>query len=387
MLQMNSRILRTAVALGAAVVAAAINGLLWPDFGLRYPLIGFYPAILVAALLAGAWGGAICTAASALIAAFVWLDPRLSMNVSRAADAVALAVFCLVGAVISVLTGYSSRRTTLERAARERAEAAEREVAQALDREQRARAEAEQANRLKDGFLSTVSHELRTPLNAVVGWTEMLRSGELAAPAQERALRAVADNAQRQMQLIDDLLDIGRIAAGTLRIELSATELATVVRKAIDVVEPAVRAKNLQVRVDCPSLVCRADPGRLQQVLWNLLTNAVKFTAPGGTIDVSIRRDEEAAEIRIRDTGAGIPLAFLPHVFEPFRQADSSATRAQPGLGLGLSIVKRLVEAHGGTIAAESGGEGQGACFVVRLPAATAAGFAPSFVDKMDMHA
>jgi CheY-like chemotaxis protein len=206
-------------------------------------------------------------------------------------------------------------------------------------------------------------------LNAVLGWADMLRSGRLSDAAGKRALSAISVNAQRQMQLIAELLDVSRITSGTLRIQTADVDVADVVRKAVDVVEPAALAKNLYLNVEAEASVCRADPGRLQQVVWNLLTNAIKFTPTRGTVDVSVGRRNGSVEIRVRDTGSGIRTSFLPYVFEPFRQADDSTTRREGGLGLGLSIVKHLVEAHGGTITADSAGDGQGSCFTVRLPA------------------
>jgi signal transduction histidine kinase/ActR/RegA family two-component response regulator len=521
----KTRSVRLLVALATAAAAAIVNDLLWPEFGSRYPLVMFYPAIVATAFLGGAGAGVFCTIASSLIAALVWLSPHASKTVSPAADAVALTVFVTIGALISLLTDISAKRSTRERAARERAERVEGEladeladvvrlqqfivsvfrredpteivrdlleiavelvaaaaahvhvfdradgilrltaqvgrsprhvngltaaddaadpiarafrlkqeivvrgeaaggphvrlhavpmiaadgtvlgvlttyrdgrplserrahfletsiqqVAQAIERchllraERAAREEAEQASRLKDGFLSTVSHELRTPLNAVLGWAEMLRSGRLAGPAQQRALSAIAENAHRQMQLIAELLDVARITAGTLRIEATDIGVLEVIHKAVDVVEPAVRAKSLQLDVQGTETMCRADPGRLQQIVWNLLTNAIKFTPAGGRIAVGVDCRNEDVRIEIRDTGRGIRASFLPHVFEPFRQGDISTTRTEGGLGLGLSIVKHLVEAHGGVISADSAGEGQGACFTVRLPASTAVG-------------
>lgn len=517
--RVRSRFVGIGIALATAAIAAIINGLLWPDFGNRYPLIGFYPAIVFTAFVAGAWPGILCTVAASVIAAFVWLDPHLSPHVSRATDAVALTVFAAVGALISALTDLSVRRAVRERASRERAERAEHELAdeladarrlqqlttsvfrcrdplailrdlidstsellnagavhvylhdeasnvlkladctdgsmitsadrveavgtgpildacrlrrrivfesgppggaktpeseasplitadgkvlgvltvraartpiterrrrivdvwlqqaaqalercRLLERECTARREAEEANRLKDVFLSTVSHELRTPLNAVLGWAEMLRTGQLPPAAHQRALAVISDNAHRQKQLVDDLLDVARITSGTLRIEPSDIVVIDIVRKAIDVIEPAARAKGLHLTIDAADVRCRVDADRLQQILWNLLTNAVKFTPAGGLIEVGVAKGDQGVEIRVRDTGMGIPVAFLPHVFEPFRQADAAPTRSQSGVGLGLSIVKHLVEAHGGTIRAESRGEGLGACFTVTLP-------------------
>jgi signal transduction histidine kinase/ActR/RegA family two-component response regulator len=239
-----------------------------------------------------------------------------------------------------------------------------------LEREQTARTAAETANRLKDQFLATVSHELRTPLSAVLGWAEMLRSGVLDASRRQRASEAIFNNAKRQAQLIDELLDVARIMSGKLRLEHVDVDPREIVAGALEAVQPAAEARNIQIETEIdPALAAfYGDPPRLQQILWNLLSNAVKFTPPGGTVRVRVRRNGNAGEIVVSDTGAGIPADFLPAVFEPFRQADGSRTRRHGGLGLGLAIVKQLVEAHSGSVTVRSAGEGQGATFAVRLP-------------------
>jgi signal transduction histidine kinase/ActR/RegA family two-component response regulator len=238
-----------------------------------------------------------------------------------------------------------------------------------LERELEARVTAEQANRLKDQFLAVVSHELRTPLNAILGWSDLLRSGKLDTPKRDRASRAIFDSAKRQAQLIDELLDVARIMSGKLRLERSTIDLTEIVNGAIAVVQPVVEARRIEIVVDGSQAISPmyGDGSRLQQVVWNLLSNAVKFTPEGGTVRVQVRASGSLAELVVADSGEGIPADFLPYVFEPFRQADASTTRPHPGLGLGLSIVKQLVEAHGGTIAAENGDRG-GAVFTVRLP-------------------
>jgi signal transduction histidine kinase/ActR/RegA family two-component response regulator len=244
------------------------------------------------------------------------------------------------------------------------------EIQHLLEREQTARASAEDANRLKDQFLAVVSHELRTPLNAILGWADMLRRGTLAEPQRERALRTIHNSAKRQAQLIEDLLDVARITTGKLRLERALVDLREVVRDALQIVQPGADVKRIRIAVDTdPAVVpLYGDAARLQQIVSNLLSNAVKFTTPGGTVQVRLKREGNLLELAVADSGQGISPAFLPWVFEPFRQADGSTTRVHSGLGLGLSIVKNLVEAHGGTVAAESGGEGCGATFTVRLP-------------------
>ncbi|HEU4368965.1 MAG TPA: ATP-binding protein [Methylomirabilota bacterium] len=239
-----------------------------------------------------------------------------------------------------------------------------------LAREQRAREEAETANRLKDEFLATLSHELRTPLNAVLGWAVTLRTAQLDAATRTRALEAIERNARAQSQLIEDLLDISRIVTGKLRLDVRLVDPAAVVEAALDAVRPAARAKSIElipVLSPCTGPV-HGDPDRLQQVVWNLLTNAIKFTGAGGRIEVGLARTGSSVEITVTDTGQGIAPALLPFVFDRFRQADSSSTRSQGGLGIGLALVRNLTELHGGTVAAHSAGEGQGATFRVRLP-------------------
>ncbi len=241
-----------------------------------------------------------------------------------------------------------------------------------LEREHAARASAEEANHLKDQFLAVVSHELRTPLNAILGWADMLWRGKVDPGLHERAFRTIYGSAKRQAELIEDLLDVSRIMSGKLRLDRTIVNFEDVVRDALQVVQPAADTKDVRitVRTDRSIGPVHGDGARLQQIVWNLLSNAVKFTPNGGRVGVRIRREEDVVELVVTDTGQGIPESFLPSVFEAFRQADASTTRPHRGLGLGLSIVKNLVEAHGGTISAGSGGEGKGATFVVRLPIA-----------------
>jgi signal transduction histidine kinase/CheY-like chemotaxis protein len=239
-----------------------------------------------------------------------------------------------------------------------------------LNREHAARSAAEEANRLKDQFLAVVSHELRTPLNAILGWAELLHGGKLDLLKSDRASRAILESAKRQAQLIDELLDVARIMSGKLRLERSTVDLIDIVHSAVAVVQPVIEAKHINVEIDTPPGLSTlyGDSSRLQQVIWNLLSNAVKFTPEGGTVRVCLHTSAGQAEMVVADSGDGIPAEFLPHVFEPFRQADASTTRMHSGLGLGLSIVKQIVEAHGGTVAAENDRTGRGAVFTVRLP-------------------
>jgi len=247
---------------------------------------------------------------------------------------------------------------------------AEAEREQLLQREHAARAEAEAANRIKDEFLATLSHELRTPLNAIVGWVGMLRAGKLNEPNIAHAIEIIDRNARAQAQLIDDILDVSRIVSGKIRLEIEPVELSKVVEAAVDSVRLAAQAKNIHVRTafDPGAGPVAGDPDRLQQVIWNLLSNAMKFTSEGGSVIVEVRSSGSHIEILVKDTGEGISPNFLPFVFERFRQADGSLTRDHKGLGLGLAIVRHLVELHGGSVRAESEGVGKGSTFKVSLP-------------------
>ena len=245
---------------------------------------------------------------------------------------------------------------------------AERE--QLLRREQAARAVAEAANRAKDEFLAVLSHELRTPLNAVYGWARMLQTGQIRDEAAERALDAIVRNANAQVRLIDDLLDVSRVVSGKMRLDVRTVDLRSVIEEALDAVRPAAEAKfiRLQSVLDPRAGPITGDPDRLQQVIWNLVMNAVKFTPKEGCVQIHLQRVNSQVEIVVSDTGLGIAPAVLPFVFDRFRQADSSSTRGHGGLGLGLALVKHLVELHGGSVTAQSAGEGKGATFIVKLP-------------------
>jgi signal transduction histidine kinase/ActR/RegA family two-component response regulator len=252
----------------------------------------------------------------------------------------------------------------------EEAKRSAQQRADLLEAERGARAESERVNLMKDEFLATLSHELRTPLSSVLGWVDVLLSKTPETSDARRGLEAIARNARAQAKLIEDLLDMNGIVSGKIRLDVQPIELASIVEAALDSIRPSAEAKTIIVRktIDPNAAPVFGDRNRIQQVVWNLLTNAVKFTPKGGKIDVLVERVNSHVEITVHDTGMGISSEFLPHVFERFRQADSSSTRKYGGLGLGLSIVKQLVELHGGTVKVESAGEGKGATFVVNLP-------------------
>jgi signal transduction histidine kinase/ActR/RegA family two-component response regulator len=312
-----------------------------------------------AVLAAGAVAAAAAAGALALAGAAVW------------AVVTALVAGAAAGWALAVRAGH--RRNAEWRAALE----AQRRQAEAdrqnlVESERAARADAEQAARAKDEFVATVSHELRTPLNSVLGWARLLRMGKLDAAAAAKGVETIERSATAQAQIVDDLLDVSRIVRGELRLDVRPVELVPVIEAVLDAVRPAAEARQIAVAA---VLMPRAgpvtgDPGRLQQVVWNLLANAVKFTPVGGRVEIRLDQDPDGGGvgISVRDSGNGIPAEFLPHLFERFRQADSSSTRTHGGLGLGLAIVRHLVEAHGGTVEAHSDGPGRGSTFTVRLP-------------------
>jgi PAS domain S-box-containing protein len=263
-----------------------------------------------------------------------------------------------VSAVVTTVKDITDRR------------AAEAQLEALLASEQAARKEAEQVNRVKDEFLATLSHELRTPLNAIVGWTHILRTGPLDPARTQQAIDTIARNAHLQAQLISDILDVSRIIAGKLRLELRPVDLAEVVQSALATVRPAAEAKGIHIDcvMDPAAGPLTGDCARLQQVVWNLLSNAIKFTPRGGRMGVRIERVNSSTRLTVEDNGPGVAPDFLPHVFERFRQGDSSSTRPYGGLGLGLAIVRHLVELHGGTVDAANRVDGSGAIFRVTLP-------------------
>ena len=276
------------------------------------------------------------------------------------------------GLVVPETDGTPERMVGVSRDVTAEREAAE-EREQLLARARAARDQAERQSRLKDEFLATLSHELRTPMNAILGWLSILESGKPIKDINS-ALDVIRRNADTQARLIEDLLDMNRLLSGNFKLEISRVDVDTLLRATIDGLQPAADAKGVQLKasVHSPPPTVFGDTRRLQQVLWNLVHNAIKFTAKGGRVEIRIRQGDGALEIAVHDTGRGIAPDFLPYVFERFRQEDGSSTRGAGGLGLGLSISKHLVELHGGTIDASSAGTGEGATFVVQIPAISA---------------
>lgn len=299
-------------------------------------------------------------------------------------------VFALIQIVPQVLhfPGLARVNTELRtevderRRVEEKLRNSEERLASLLESERAARGEAERANRIKDEFLSTVSHELRTPLNSILGYSQLLLAGGNVVEQQE-GLSIIERNAKAQAKLIEDLLDMSRIISGKVRLEAKPVEVCPIVESAVATVQPAADAKGIRIQqiLNPNTGPVFGDAARLQQVIWNLLTNAVKFTPKNGRVQITVSRPSSHVEIRVSDTGEGIKPEFLPHVFDRFRQADSGTTRRHGGLGLGLSIVKHLVELHGGTVQAQSDGEGSGSTFVVCLPVQIVHGGSGPFSD------
>jgi signal transduction histidine kinase len=375
------------VAAAATACAGIANAGLWPVLGARYPLIAFFPAIAVTAWFGGFGPGTLSTALSAVTGGYFWFAPQFSGRPfwfapqfsgrpSHQGDAVILVLFVGIGLTIASLFETLRRRS-------QRAEQAEAVAVRLADElrlssqrllaaEQAARRLAEDANQIKNAFLATVSHELRTPLGAILGWTEILKQKIVTDEQRHRALQAIYRNAQLQAQLLGELLEAARIDSDTFRLERARVDLGAVVSDAWEAVEPAAAAKQIQASIhiasDVSAISFHADAARLRQIVTNLFSNAVKFTPNGGQVSAQVRQDDGAVELVVSDTGCGIPDDFLPFVFEPFRQADGSKPGPDSGFGLGLSIAKHLVEAHGGEIRAASNGDNRGATFTVRLP-------------------
>jgi signal transduction histidine kinase len=346
------------------------------------PLMGahvvpvFLFAVMVGAWYGGRGPGLLATLCSALVIGFFFLPPASSF-MSGIAGALRLTLFVALASLISLLCKTVIRDEAERRKAKE-------ERAQ-LIRERAARAEAEAANLAKDEFLAMVSHDLRTPLGAMLGWVVLLRKGKLDKRSAARALETIEHSARLQARLIEDLMDISRIVAGKLRLDIRPVDLASVIEAAVNVVSPSADAKAIQFQLilDPAAGLVSGDPYRLEQVICNLLSNAVKFTPADGRVEVRLERTEADLRIIVSDTGKGITAEFLPYVFDRFRQGNSSSVRARKGLGLGLTIVRHLVELHGGTISAESRGEGQGTTFTVTLPRPKAAAELVTAADSL----
>ena len=318
--------------------------------------------------------GAPIVSASGASGWFYLLNKRGADEFSEADESLAATLALHVAVAYENATLYAEANNhaaelSMEMAVRKQAE---EERARLLVREQAARAEAEAANRTKDEFLATLSHELRTPLTAILGWSHLVRTKRLPEPDFSRALETIERNARSQSQLIDDLLDVSRIITGKLQIERGSVNLSNVIEAALDSMRPAIEAKaiSFEIASEPPQCFVLGDSNRLQQIFWNLFSNAVKFTPRGGQIKVSVGCIDSRVTVSVTDTGIGINPDFLPFIFDRFRQADGSTTREHGGLGLGLAIVRHLVELHNGSVQVESGGKDLGSTFTIELPVA-----------------
>jgi len=380
-----------------AVLGTAAIVLVWlalpGEWGGRVPFSLFLLTVVGAAIVGGFWPGMLAMALGAMASCYFG-EPRFEWALRHQADWAQLAVFLTTGPLTAfvcdrlrrALAASRAAEAALARSKREEASTLERQVAERtaelaalllertrlVDSERTARGEAERAARIRDEFLANVSHELRTPLNAIVGWSALMRKGVLDADTTVKAIEVIARNAEAQTALVEDLLDISRIGAGKLGCEMRPVSLSALVDGVVDAQRPVATTKGVELARAQDDGVCvvRGDPVRLEQITSNLLSNAIKFTPGGGRVVVGCRRAGSHAELIVRDTGAGIAADFLPYVFDRFRQADASVTRRYRGLGLGLSLVKFLVEQHGGVVRAESEGEGRGATFTVTIPIA-----------------
>lgn len=349
-----NRLVPYGVAIGCVVTAFLLTNMLWPWLE-PHPTSIFLAAVTVTAWYGGLRPSLIAIALAILVEDYFFIAPFHSLEMTFE-NVVRICVFVLVALLISWID--SARKKAI----------AERD--RSITFEHQARTAAETANHVKDEFLAMVSHELRTPLNVILGWVRMLRSGKLTAEASADALAKIERNAELQQRLIEDLIDVSRIAAGKLRIDSQLVDLRKVIEDGLHAVALAAKAKHIEVRFSGKEkLLVLGDPYRLQQVVWNLLSNAIKFTPERGHIELTLTRVEHYARVTVCDTGRGIVADLLPYIFETFRQGEND----RKGMGLGLSIVRHIVELHGGSVYAESAGKDQGSTFTLNLPLAQAA--------------
>ena len=382
---------RYGVALLAVALATAVRAAISPLIEFRGPFVLMYLAVAVASWYGGAGPGLFATLLSSILAISLFLDPAYTVASLPPSYIVFTVLFFIGGTLISVLAESMHRAN--ERAEltaqelRQQVQERERiaiELEESAKRENAALVESEIAHRAKDEFLATVSHELRTPLNSILGWAQMLQTGRLNHSDVAQAYEAIERSARHQAKLIEDVLDVARIITGNVRFSPAPVEPIAIIENALEIVRPTAEAKgvNLTTDLDAHAGSVSGDEARLQQVVWNLLSNAIKFTPKGGSIEVRLTRVHSHIEIAVTDTGEGIDRHFLPFAFHRFRQAVGSSLRLHGGLGMGLAIVRHLVEIHGGTVEAASEGLGKGSRFTVKLPVLSAAASA----DLEDEH-
>ncbi|WP_236518656.1 ATP-binding protein [Sandaracinus amylolyticus] len=361
-----------AIASISTLVVALLHACLSPWLGSTASLMMFLLAVYVSASWTGMLGGAIAAVLGVVVGSFFFIGERGALGPFESGDRVRIVFFLLVALAMSGTSEMLLRtRRRLQREVDARSDAlAERE--KLLMRERDARANAESLARLRDEFVGTVSHELRTPVNAILGFAVLLKQRVTGDPKVAHGLDVIERNARAQARLIDDMLDLGRILGGKMALVPERLDLRVPIRDALESVRMSARAKHLTLEVELGDepVPVMGDAGRLQQVAWNLLSNALKFTPSGGRVRIALRREGERALLEVVDTGEGIDPAFLPHVFDRFRQQDASSTRVHGGMGIGLAITRQLVELHGGQVRAESAGRGRGARFEVALPIA-----------------
>jgi signal transduction histidine kinase/CheY-like chemotaxis protein len=358
---LHRRSVRYVLAVGIVGVATLLRFVADPAIHDQIPYFIYVAAVAVATWSCGVDGGIFSAILSGFVGNYFFVAPRYEL-IPQGEDWIAMAMFVVVAFGLVWQVGRWKRA---ERVLQGQA----RVLRQQADDLRVLHAEAERLNRVKDEFLATLSHELRTPLNAILGWACMLSDGRLDGQRQKDAVMAILRNAQAQSHMVNDILDVSRIISGKLRLAVRPVDLAGVVSSAVDMIRPAAEAKHIRISTALtPHSIIVGDADRLQQVVWNLLSNAVKFTPKGGCVDVRVEPKDSQLALSVSDTGIGIEPSFLPHLFQRFRQADSSTTRQHGGLGLGLAVVRHMVELHGGTVSAESAGLDHGATFLVTLP-------------------
>jgi signal transduction histidine kinase len=358
--------IRYGVALLCVGLATFVRFAAHPVFLEDHQFATFYLAVIISAWFGGAGPALLATALGGLIGHYCFVAPRYSFAFADADDAMTVGMFFLVSVSITLFSGLLHRTLRRAQAYAERLQSSEREKNRLYE-------EARHANEAKDRFLATVSHELRTPVGGILLWSKLIKAGTLGEARRQDAMEKIIQCAEDQSQLVNDLLDTSRIIHGKMQVDMLPVDLTAVVRSSVDGVQAEARAGKIELCLHESDAVVLGDGTRLRQVVSNLLTNAIKFTPPGGHVEVRLNCEKGTARLQVTDSGEGISPEYLPKMFIHFSQADTSLTRKHGGLGLGLYIVKEIVEMHGGSVWAESKGLGRGARFTVTLPLLTEA--------------